>query len=408
MSTWYNRHRSVGPTTSNGSVHYRYRIGNCSNNDLTVQSEGDSSVNSTYSLEEMYDVVTPNFRARMRAGEIINNPYIHTWTSWNRGTVNWTGSRTKNCPTTTYADYEYTGVSFGNISDLLPSDSDFLQNLTLDASTAAQAKLYASAVQSLVILGQFRETLSLLSEPLGGISKIYGRHRGKRGTSLSEALSSSWLASRFGWRPLMHDIEDIMDAVVERNGPRLTARAKASGSTSESDSRTITDMSHAGCTSVRDVTHSYSVRCGILAEIEKTAGYNTGLRLRDIPQAAWELLPFSFVADWFLGIGNYLGAIIPGSNVRILAKWTTSDVISNQTETITPGQYSNYTNKPTAPVSHTRYFRVKQRAPGLVPPGIAWRTNSIDRLLSLQDWRVLDIIALIASRGSRTKFARSG
>jgi hypothetical protein len=40
--------------------------------------------------------------------------------------------------------------------------------------------------------------------------------------------------------------------------------------------------------------------------------------------AAWELIPFSFVADWFVNIGPYVRAITPKVGVHSLGSWTTT------------------------------------------------------------------------------------
>lgn len=407
MSTWYNRHRSIGPLYTYNDHHSLFRQGNCSNGDIAIQSDTITAdrTRSSY-MEEMYDVKTANFQALIRAGAIINNPMIHIYDSWTRGDISWSGSKPANCPSTPYKDYTFEGTNNSlPVSPLLPIDQDLLNSLVAEASTAAKAKLYSSLVPGLVILGELRETLQLLRSPLGGITKIIGKSKGSvRG--LAEAARTSWLAGRYGWRPALHDIEQIMEATVKRDRKRLTARSNASSTSTASSTISLIAASHANSTSVRECQHSYSVRCGVLANVKTDSGYVSGLRLRDIPSAAWNLLPYSFVVDWFLNVGNYIEASVTSGNVEILAEWVSTDIISNQTETITPGQYSDYTDNPTSPAVNVRYHRVKQRAPGLPDPSLTFKTRSINSLLSGKDWRVIDTIALLS--GKRPSFARTG
>lgn len=407
MSTWYNRHRSVGPLLTYNDHHSVFRQGNCSNGDIAIQSDTVTADRTrSYYLEEMYDVITKNFRAVIRAGAIINNPMIHTYDSWTRGDINWSGSKPANCPSTPYKDYNWEGTNNTlPVSPLLPIDQELLDSLVAEASTKAKAKLYASLVPGLVILGELRETLQLLRSPLGGITKIIGKSRNKY-KGFGEAARSSWLAGRYGWRPILHDIESIMEATVKRNRKRLTARASASGSSTAQETISLTAASHANSSSLRVATHAYSVRAGVLANIKTTSGYVSGLRLRDIPSAAWNLLPYSFVVDWFLNVGDYIEASVTSGNVDILAEWVSTDIISNQTETITPGQYSDYSAKPTSPAVNFRYHRTKQRSPGLPDPSLTFKTRSINSLLEARDWRVIDAIALLS--GKRPSFARTG
>jgi len=47
-----------------------------------------------------------------------------------------------------------------------------------------------------------------------------------------------------------------------------------------------------------------------------------GLDLDDIAPTMWELVPYSFVVDWFCNISDILAAWSPHSEVRVLASWS--------------------------------------------------------------------------------------
>jgi hypothetical protein len=42
--------------------------------------------------------------------------------------------------------------------------------------------------------------------------------------------------------------------------------------------------------------------------------------LTELPLTAWELVPFSFVVDWFVNIGDWLEALTPKLGIKILSE----------------------------------------------------------------------------------------
>lgn len=52
-----------------------------------------------------------------------------------------------------------------------------------------------------------------------------------------------------------------------------------------------------------------------------------GLRTYDGLATAWELIPFSFVADWFGNVGSFLQSITPNPYVEVQGNWVT-DVLN--------------------------------------------------------------------------------
>jgi hypothetical protein len=366
-------------------------------------SEGYASTKDWYTYEEMYDNVTPRFFSRSANGELIVNPLKQTWTRSTWGSYHWEGHRPPGGAAE--ADYIHSGCSYAAIGDAPADSSGLLTDLKTEAATALLAKINASAVQGIVIGGELKSTLNLLKSPLGGISRLIhkGSRRRLRSSEIYNAASNSWLSARYGWRPILYDIEDIMSAVNERHRRRTTVRANRSGSNTFSVETTETQMAHSNCTVVRDGTRNYDVRTGAIVEVSPDFAYSAGVRLRDIPRSVWDLLPYSFVADWFFNIGDYIDAIIPSSNSKVVASWTTTDQKIALTQTITPGQYSNYTDNPTGDAVQTRFDRVKLRSSGTVSAGLVTRIGSIQSLLSLKDLRLIDSIFLLTGKNKKKR-----
>lgn len=165
-------------------------------------------------------------------------------------------------------------------------------------------------------------------------------------------ISNTHLAVVFGVLPLVSDIKHFMqlsDSVnrrlkhiqgMERRSVRLRARAPAVPSTSASSSwQVVGKYSIDGGTIERSTEVKYAlltancrVRLKTPAKVSRAyfrqcVGLNAPLSL------AWELIPFSFVVDWFLPIGETIERLEPsraaGSAVSSyeLTEWTNTTKI---------------------------------------------------------------------------------
>jgi hypothetical protein len=111
------------------------------------------------------------------------------------------------------------------------------------------------------------------------------------------------------------------------------------------------------------------------------------------------LVPFSFVADWFVNFGDFIEALLPRSGTYPLASWYTVTREIETTRIITNTQYLGWTPQ-RLPVSRDRTFtRRVYRFPSLPPPALTWRTQSVKDLIT--DARGLDLLALFSNGFSR-------
>lgn len=282
------------------------------------------------------DFVTPKFRSRSAKGEVINNPFssvlIEKWGSASgalKATVvgPCSGSSTRSETQTNWI----TG-GFAPSGPWPELDSAATQVRRL-AGTQAAAGVAAPDVQLLVDLAELRATLSLLQRPLGSIGSIIaGIKASKRyrkwlrenpGRAFFDFMSAEWLRYRYGILPLVYSMQGIVKALDDDKRPlRMTSRGKARVAVSpETESTSLTYP-----WSVADVTGSRSAevicRAGILYEFQSSLGARFGMGLREVPSAAYELIPYSFVVDWFLNLGDFISAITPRVDARELASWT--------------------------------------------------------------------------------------
>lgn len=117
----------------------------------------------------------------------------------------------------------------------------------------------------------------------------------------SDQLSSNWLELQYGWLPLLSDIHAgakmLAHNLLVPRQKRYTASVRRN-----SDNTTGTRLL------VGAEDYAYTSRRIIAYVSEQPESIPRMLGLLDPELVAWELTPFSFVADWFLPIGDYLEA----------------------------------------------------------------------------------------------------
>lgn len=122
-------------------------------------------------------------------------------------------------------------------------------------------------------------------------------------------LSGSWLELRYGWLPMVNDIYSLASAVQLR--PRVgVIRSSAKGSPGSLKS---TNSYWPG--EVKTIRYDKTLHVKVVVENEASLLERFGLL--DPWTVAWELVPYSFVVDWFLPIGNTLQAIHASRTMKV-------------------------------------------------------------------------------------------
>lgn len=205
----------------------------------------------------------------------------------------------------------------------------------------AYAKMKASGVMSGETLLTLGQTVGMLRSPFRSATNILKQMLkrknwnmlGKRNTDdmIYRAIADAWLESRYGWKPIMMDIEHIiLNAHKVREQcdlRRLVARAGASADGN------VNEFAAATPSFTRSVNYvaSSKVRrsAGVLYDVKSRTTSDEllallGLRPSDAPALIWELTPWSFVADWFANVGEWIQAVTPVPGLTPLGHWETS------------------------------------------------------------------------------------
>lgn len=131
---------------------------------------------------------------------------------------------------------------------------------------------------------------------LAGVGKSDRRGAYKHMTTRN--FASAWLELQYGWKPLLNDIYAAADFVKPK--PRKTVFRSQ-----EKETGTITCNQSA----VEVVVVKCERRLCLMVEVKNEASVEERLGLTDPFSIGWELTRFSFVADWFLPIGDSLQAV---------------------------------------------------------------------------------------------------
>jgi hypothetical protein len=141
-----------------------------------------------------------------------------------------------------------------------------------------------------------------------------------KGASKRKAVADNWLEYHFGWSPLLSDVHDaakVMSNPFKEVSARGTAQSEEKFDSGESGS-----------------FYSYNIKDGYKRRYYCVQGCrmsvtNPNLHLADQMglinplSLAWEVVPFSFVVDWFASVGSFLGALTDFAGCSLQQGYTT-------------------------------------------------------------------------------------
>lgn len=182
------------------------------------------------------------------------------------------------------------------------------------ARSSAMNKLSPSDLDLSVVFGEGKETLQLLFQSsrklfqglhaikrkdYKALKKIFGPTK----DGPAKDVSGLYLQYKFGWRPLMNDIHgayNLLQKGINEQPLQVKATAVEShlASASTSGRFQVHGTGKKGC----QIGISYRVTDPVLAAKAQVG-------LANPIATAWELVPMSFVFDWFIPVGDILGAL---------------------------------------------------------------------------------------------------
>jgi hypothetical protein len=246
---------------------------------------------------------------------------------------------------TDYTSGPYYGLSYfaeGDIAGLSisPQHGTWDIALELETAAAAYAKLQETQWDTGVFLAELLETLDMLKNPLKGLAK-FGR-KARRAGSLPEYgkhvvgfAADSWLTYIYGIKPFLNDINAIIalcDGLLVKHYHTLLRKRATRKSSTSTTTVTTGGTGYFGYPIVR--TRRVTTKCTTVVYYKnkqegKIQGFarNFGLNIGNIPSIAWERVPYSFLVDWVLNVGDWLKAIAPTGHIEFCGSCTSQKTV---------------------------------------------------------------------------------
>jgi hypothetical protein len=288
----------------------------------------------------------PDFRKRVKQGQVVMGELAML--TRERSVTN--GNLSYSVPAESYTMHIWGDLAC-QVINRVPFTS-VLQNDVPNMEQASLIKAYAKIKKESIMTGELiaglGQTIAMLRSPMAQSQKLLKRMfqepmvaNARTARKASQAVSSAWLEYRYGMQPLVLDINQGI-----RSGLSFQARLGKRRSVVRSG---VTGMENlyipftdvpvtwwfggssnklwaSGSVSTK---RKHRVDAGVIFEVAKRTSseqLSADLRLgsADLFATAWELVPFSFVADWFVDVGTWLDAVNLPHDVSVLGNWVTS------------------------------------------------------------------------------------
>lgn len=279
-------------------------------------------------------------------------------------------------------------------------------------------------------LGELRESLHMIRHPANDLGKRVSdyfkrlkKHKKQKPKTWLKDLSQLWLEQAFGWVPLISDINRAYKALESLNDDRKQIPVRGVGIvTTEWPSKRKTaylfkpdPSSVAWRFSQRGFENHVVVFKGMVkrqVDSRKVDGWSTfGFEPTEFIPTAWELLPWSFLIDYFSNIGDVITA---GCAVRSSIAWSNMTSIRSlhleaaggHSATDTDGTFPGYRASDGSPLYSKQVRRYVQRTANATigTPELAFEVPGLAR-----QWANMSALFIQAHSGLHPqRFPKSG
>ena len=210
-----------------------------------------------------------------------------------------------------------------------------------EASRDASSKFYSNAQQALtqlqsgVVLGELKQTLSMIAgrgQSLKNVltlwrNRLIKRRRGGK-KAVQKQIADAWLELQFGWNPLAMDIAGALAAFKRDRTDVQSVNGYANRDRHISTQRDANSAGNSGIIvhTTGDLTSRTAVKIRGGVKLTAPGHHRTlekfGLLPNSFAPTIWELVPWSFLIDYFTDLGGVIGALSFPQNALYYASTT--------------------------------------------------------------------------------------
>jgi hypothetical protein len=130
-------------------------------------------------------------------------------------------------------------------------------------------------------------------------------------THVNEFIDKTWLEYSYGWKPLLHDVYGHAQALAETTVERANVVRHVKGRAKTQKSKTAYSVASPDPHPIKRVSNDTRwVEYGIAYRLQGgTLNTFSQFGIDNPLEVLWEVVPFSFVADWFIPIGDFIKSL---------------------------------------------------------------------------------------------------
>jgi hypothetical protein len=162
-------------------------------------------------------------------------------------------------------------------------------------------------------------------------------------------LASEWLEIRYGWRPLIGEVQNTIEALKAVNSRFERVRITASRFDGSPDPkitepfvRTKAGNDWYAQLRIRSVAYKRATAGLIVQPSSRKISASSLFGGEELLASVWELVPYSFVVDWFLNTGDYFMSWQPRLSLKVLGSWVTIEEVHENELELIGGKHNRY------------------------------------------------------------------
>ena len=265
----------------------------------------------------------PSWKVKIKAGENATTDYDCLYRKKTSSTTDqaaawWPGTKR----TLVLTGDRFTDInSYGSLTDSIVEAEE-----TASHAAASSAR---SGFSSGTFLGELREAMAMVKHPALALQKltidnhkkrVYRREwyerkpTWQRARDTSKALTDLHLEFQFGWKPLASDIESAVDAAGRAGNNSKSIRIRGFGMATHQTPESRLAFYNVGDVNTPlgvYVSSTTSTKCIVKGNVALKMGFGMpafqgGSTIPDFIPTLWELMPWSFLIDYFSNVGKCL------------------------------------------------------------------------------------------------------